>query len=491
MGTRFLAFARLVTCIVLFVSSVASRSSNPVTASQDAVEPTRSTQVHGLPSRLRAYLPIVLRDHSMGPRPTPSATPTPTRMPGGPRPWPDTSRGIHVFNDQLASNLSDAQVQFAASHYAGAQKLTRSEADRLRAVNPGFLILHYRLGDGLGYRSTQNGCQPTGDWIYIIEGYDWVQEWPGNGVVRENWFYHWPERSSTRVMFCDWGWYLIELNEGGWRTYWQAEVLRQVQANDNDGLFMDSLNVPNYIGAQSFQPNLPDQDAAFESAWSGRIRNWLAWLQTQPIGRYYLVPNVGSWINSRDATDYGAADGVMIEGFALEADASPHGYEDWQLEVNRALGLIAQGKAILAQSYAAGSQERMYALGCYLLIKGNRTYLNIDIGEQPEWWPEYDIPIGAPTEGAGATIAGLYDAANQVYRRRFDNGFVLVNPTNPWDGSGVTRTVSLRGTYYLAQTSGGGDVPESGDPTGAVSYSPVTQVTLPPYTAAVLLNSRP
>jgi hypothetical protein len=51
--------------------------------------------------------------------------------------------------------------------------------------------------------------------------------------------------------------------------------------------------------------------------------------------------------------------------------------------------------------------------------------------------------------------------------------------------------VNLGGTYYLAQTSGGGEVPESGVPTGSVSYQAVTQVRLPPFTAAVLFNAQP
>jgi hypothetical protein len=55
----------------------------------------------------------------------------------------------------------------------------------------------------------------------------------------------------------------------------------------------------------------------------------------------------------------------------------------------------------------------------------------------------------------------------------------------------MTAKVNLGGTYYLAQTSGGGFVPENGIPTGSVSYQAVNQVTLPPYSAAVLLNQAP
>lgn len=423
---------------------------------------------------LAIHLPLVLKNFT---------------APSTPRPWPDTTSGIHVFNDQLATGLTAAQWQFAATHYVGTQKMTRADADRLRALNPHFLILHYRLGPGLGYRAISSGCDPNGEWISVIEGNTWVREYPPS--VSESWFYHRPAASATRVLNCDWGWYLMELDNAGWRAYWQGEVSRQLQANDNDGVFLDSLSVPNYLGADHFNPALPPLDDAFESAWTTRIQAWLAWLQTQPVGDYVILPNVGSWITTRDLTDYSPADGVMIEGFAIEADSSPYSLEDWQLQMNRALRLITQGKIVIGQSYALGAQERLFALGSYLLIKGSRTYLNLELDLDPEWWAEYDLPLGAPTTPAGAGLANLYDVANQVSRRDFSNGRVLVNPTSPSDGTGVTRTVNLGGTFYRAQTSGGGAVPPSGIPSGSVSYSAVTSVELPPYTAVVLFNTHP
>lgn len=404
-----------------------------------------------------------------------------------PRPWPDTTSGVHVFNDQLAGNLTDAQVAFAATHYAGTQKQTRPQADRLRAVNPGFLVLHYRLGEGLGFRATGGGCVPNGEWLAIVEGDEWVQEWPGEGAVPASWFFPWA--GSARVLDCDWGWYLMELNDASWRTYWQAEVLRQVQANDGDGVFMDSLSVPNALG--TFDPALPPLDTAFEHAWEARISAFLTWLQTQPVGAYYIVPNVGSWITTRDRTDYSAADGILVEGFAIEADASPYNLEDWQLQMSRVLGAVARGQAVIGQTYALGDQERMFTLGSYLLVKGGRTYLNLEYGLEPEWWPEYDVVIGRPTQSAGSDVADLYDEAAGLYRRNYDNGFVLVNPTSPWDGTGVTRTVDLGGTYYLAQCSGGWAVTEDGSAPGSVTYRAVASVSLPPYSAAVLLAARP
>lgn len=415
---------------------------------------------------------------------TATATPTATPQPPG-RTWPDTSTAIAVFNDQLDPNMSDAQWAFAASHYVGAQKMVRSAADRLRGLNPGFLILHYRLGLGLGYRGIEDGCTPSGEYIQIVEGDEWVREWPADGVLDPRWFYDLPGQEGVRVLNCDWGWYLMDLADGGWRSYWQGEVARQIAANDDDGVFMDSLSVPSYLGADRYVPPLPAVDAAFESAWAQRIDGWLAWLQTQPTGRYAIVPNAGAWITTRDPTTYAAADGVMIEGFALWGDGDPFERSDWELQMDRCVRLVAQEKLLLAQSYATAPRERMFALGSFLLVKGAHSYLNLELGMEPEWWPEYAIDLGPALVTATDGIGEL--AQGDLYRRDFANGFVLVNPNH----AGAPVSVNLDAVYQQVEPQGGGFVPADGSEPGSLSYTAVSQVTLPPYSAAVLLNSVP
>ena len=394
------------------------------------------------------------------------------------RPLPDTTTGIHVFNDQL-SNLSPGRIGFAVSHYDGTQKMTRADADALRAANPNFVILHYRLGHGLGDRTPDAGCAPTGGFLQIIDG-TWVQEWPGDAVVQETWFFH---QNAQRVFQCTWGWYLMELDDAGWRQWWSDAVLGQMAANDDDGLFADSLSVPNYLGASDFNPTLPAIDAAFESAWSGRIARFLTYLQGRFAGRYYLIPNVGYWVTGRDATDYSAADGVMIEGFGYDAWTA-FSAADWALQMDRVLGLINQGKAVIGQAYHTESADtRLFTLASYLLIKGTHTYVNLDIGLDPEWWPEYGIPIGAPLAPPPANVEALLDASTGVYTRAYTNGLVVVNT------GASSHTVPLGGTYYLAQPSGGGTVPGNGVLPAAwtVAYAPMTSVTLAPGHAALLV----
>jgi hypothetical protein len=424
-------------------------------------------QAGGAPST--AYLPLVLNAASSAP---------------AVRPLPETTDGIHVFNDQLAGwSMTEAQFEFAATHYAGAQKMTRSDADHLRAYNPDFVILHYRLGLGLGYRGIEGACDPTGDWLQIIEGDNWVQEWPAS--PQDSWFFRW---TGERVLNCDWGWYLVDPGDSAWRSYWAGQVLRQLRANDDDGLFADSFSVPNYLGADRYDPPLPALDAAFENAWAARIESLIAYLQQGELAAYHLIPNVGSWVTTRDPTDYSAVDGVMIEGFGGWGYGYYFDLGDWQLQMNRILGLVGQDKAILAQQYidAADVNDRTFLLACYLLVKGRYTYLNLDLDLEPEWFPEYEIPIGQPTGDAPADVDALWNAAWSVYARTYSNGLALVNPTS------VSRTVSLGGNYYRATPSGGGFVPADGDTSAwTVSYTPVTAVTLPPNRAAVLLDAAP
>ncbi len=402
-----------------------------------------------------------------------------------PRAFPDTTGRIGIFNDQITGlgGLTEAQVRFAATHYVGTQKMTRRDADRLRAIRPEFLILHYRLGISLGYRAPDTSCRPTGGFISVIDG-DWVTEWPGDAAVKDDWFYKY---GGQRVFNCDWGWYLMDTDNAAWRQAWLEAVLRQLEANDDDGLFADSVSVPNGFGADRYTPPLPPIDIPWEEGWSRRIERWLTLVRSTFAGRYRLIPNAGGWVTTRDTTDYSAADGVMIEGFSRWGPGSAFAPADWKLQMNRILGLERQNKIIIAQSYlgaAADIESRTFYLANYLLIKGAQTYLNMELSSAPEWFPEYELPLGRYTEPIPGAVDDLFRAPWGVYARRYVNGLALVNP-----GS-TTRTVPLDRLYRIVTPAGGGIVPADGDISSwRVNLAPVTSVTLGPNRAAVLLVS--
>lgn len=393
------------------------------------------------------------------------------------RPTPDTRYGVHVFNDQNSTGLTAAQVDFCARRYAGTQKQTRADADRYRAVNPDFLVLHYRLGQGLGYRSTVAPCNPVGGFLNVIDG-TWVQEWPGDAVVNESWFVH---QNGVRTLQCQWGWYLAELDDPAWRAWWSDRVLAQLEHNDADGLFADSFLVPSYMGG--FSPALPVVDVPFETAWSRKLERFMDHMRARFGGRYRFVPNVGTWVTTRDTTDFAHADGVFIEGFGYDV-WEQYGLEGFTTQSDRLLGLIAQQKIVIGQSYRIDDAwQRMHSLATYLLIKARHTFLNFETGAAPEWWPEYDVALGAPLADPPATTAGLFDAAKGVYVRRYSNGQVFLN------AGSTTRSFALGATYQRATPVGGGNVPANGVLPGAwrVDTAPVGALTLAPGEGAVVL----
>ncbi len=400
------------------------------------------------------------------------------------RTWPDTTYGIFVFNDQLATgSMSEAQFKFAATHYAGSQKLLRDAARHLRQYNSNFLVLHYRLGQGLGYRSPNSSCSPTGSYLQIIDKNAWVQEWPGDSIVQESWFYHYP---SLRVYNCSWGYYLMDLSSTTWRTWWSTKVIQQLQDNEDDGLFADSYSIPNYFGGTDWHPYLPDEDATFESDWATLEHNFTDYIKGQfAAGQYKWIPNLGALITSRDPSDWSNVDGAMVEGFAEYGSGSYFELGDWQLQMDRVLGLVNADKIVIAQSYPITSSvaERLFILGSYLLIKGSHTYINMDIGLMPEWFPEYGIDdLGAPVDALPSDISGLYDSAKGVYVRNYTNGHVYVNPDT------TAQTVSLGTAHNKVVPSGGGFVPTSGAEPGSLRRQRVTSVSVPAHGAVIVLN---
>lgn len=401
-------------------------------------------------------------------------------------PFPDTAQGIHVFNDQLAVwEMSEAQFEFAASHYDGTQKVFASDVRRLRSHNPNFVILNYRLGLGLGYRNATGNCESNGEWLEVIEGEKRLREYPEDPP--DEWFFKW---EGQRVFLCDWGWYVMDVSNPSWREYWSGEVLRQLRTNAADGVFVDSLFPPNYYGGDKFDPNLPGVDQTFEETWSSKIEDFIAYGQDGELAEYYFIPNVGAWVNGRDTTDYSGADGIMVEGFGrwTEGEYFSAREGDWQMQMDRILRMVSLDKITLLQQYVEKEnvEDRLFLLGSYLLVKGQRTYLNFEFSSEPEWFPEYEIPIGTPVGGTPQSISSLWHADLGVYARTYTNGLVLVNPSDK------SQEVVFQKTGYQAVPSGGGIVPADGDMSDwGVNYVPVTAVTLAPNQAAILLVEPP
>src|SRR6185437_6503038 len=213
---------------------------------------------------------------------------------------PDTTSGVHVFSDQLPDGLTPGLLRFAATHYAGGQKLGLSETKALKRIDPSFFTIQYRLALGLGYRTS------------IRFGDEWLREWPAS--PRPEWFALW---KGHRVL-SSWGWYLMNPDDPSWETYYTAALRRQIVSTDADGAFLDSASVPNEFGGSTFQPALPDYDPAFESTWRRKLERWLPAVQ-RAVGAP-VIANAGELVTTRDHTNYSRIAGIMVEGFAFPSD---------------------------------------------------------------------------------------------------------------------------------------------------------------------------
>ena len=111
------------------------------------------------------------------------------------RPWPDTSRRIVPFADQLPSDLNATQRWFAATHFAGTQKMLQSEIRAIRTYNTNFLCLHYQLGVGAGPAAFVVGDAWGSDWAYVN--------------AQTNWFLR--TTNGQRVHQTQWNWDIMDV----------------------------------------------------------------------------------------------------------------------------------------------------------------------------------------------------------------------------------------------------------------------------------------
>jgi hypothetical protein len=382
------------------------------------------------------------------------------------RPIPDTTNAIHVWDDQLPDSMTAPQIDFVARHVDGTQKVSLQTARQLRAINPGFLVLHYRLGIGDGPVPFRIGSR-------------WASDY-GSVTHHESWFWH---QHGRRVLNTQSDWYVMN-PDSRWRAYWASRVLHEAALLGDDGVFADSLSVPQYLGADNFSP--PFQYFVGEAAWTTRVDRFMRYEERRLRRRLWFIPNAGSWITTRDRTDYAIPDGVMMEGFA-EGDASSfYALSDWQLEMNRVLGLVRRGKVILAQSYLSPGDmtARGFVLGSYLLIKGSHTFINMWIGAEPQWFPEYGINLGPPVGPTPANIEAL-QVSGGLYVRRYANGCVAVNPGT------AAASLALSTPMSLVRPVGGGALDAAADTSGwGLRLEPVSgSVPVPAHGGVVLLRS--
>jgi hypothetical protein len=385
---------------------------------------------------------------------------------------PDTSDRMIPFADQLDPNYSDHLVEFVANHFAGTQKMLKRDDDRFKAENPHWVLLHYRLGVSSGPAQYIHNDLWSSDWSQVNP--------------HEDWFLH--NEAGKRHYEKGSNWYIHDLDNPGFREYWTSSVIADMRATSAQGVFADSFEA----GVSGYGVTPPDARFAGSApadpqAWKSG-RTWMAqklefidYVRQRFAAtpeKFMFVANLGGLTTTWWWPHYANVDGAMIEGFALNEP-----FADWIMGVNRAMELTRAGKFVIAQAYPKSVEDRLFLIGSYLLIKGQRTFVNAG-GAGVYYYPEYALSLGPASAPLPADVSAYL--WNRIYKREFRDAIVLVNPR------AESVTVTLPKPFSLVTPVGGG---QTGDAQldanlnytgGSLKYSDVTTVTLPSRSAALL-----
>ncbi len=392
-----------------------------------------------------------------------------------PRAFPDTSASIAILADQLPGGLTPAQQRAVTERFVGTQKLTLDLSRPLRALKPGFLVLHYRLA------MWQSAPEVT----YIVDGQTWGNDYPE--VNRhEGWFWH--NASGQRVASSVDRKLLMNIGDPAFVKYWTDSIIEQSRAGDYDAVFADSASPallqweanappePRFVGTGARDNPLPELGGrTFVEAWESFITGLEAALAARGIP---LIPNTGAFVTTWDPTRYDLTAGVFVEGFASPGFSVP----DWKASTNRLLSLAAARKIIILENYLRSTDDldrRRYYLANYLLVRGDRTYLDYFAKTPLEYFPEWTLDLGRAVTTAG-TVDDLLSGG--VYRRDFERGTAIVNP-----GS-TPVTVTLSSPMKRVTPAGGGPIALNGTVPGAVHTTSVSSIVVPGPGAEILLK---
>ncbi len=428
---------------------------------------------------------------------TPSAAMQHFHLPGA-RFVPSTKRFNLVWADQLIpEGLFPKQLQFAAEHYVGTQKIWDYQAADFRTINPNFLVLIYHLAAGLNPLHNYDPPDPKtysdsgfiGDVTpkgYDSEFKDYFIPWlAAHGITdsllrREQMFQHYDNAidSLHRVWHQDPAW-LMNLRDTNWQNYCGDVCLDWMKGNTDDGCFFDVAVETNSFLYNPKQSDAPPYDFDWwiaphgPAADRGEFSLWQNETYLQCYKKIYkrfhsdtldylVIPNTDQMVTTvyDPVWTDGDTTGETIDGAMMEDFGTYRGQDMW-LTLERGLRhLTGRGKILIAQFSGVDSAERLRRTAMYMLIKNENTFLNILNSNVVEWYPEYEIDLGEQSS-LPRTLDSLRIAGSDwhsVWARDYAWGKVYCNTSD----AAITIDLPSVGTWAKITTSGGGTVDNSG-----------------------------
>lgn len=334
---------------------------------------------------------------------------------------PSTNKiGLFTPDWKTFSPRTDAQWAAAAKKFAvliGTKLLYKDNIDTMRAASPNATILLYNLGPYLQIGSDNyNEVMAT------------HPEWFARDTNGELIYV----RTQTDMQLMDQG-------NAAWRAYHVAYVNDFVQTFGFDGLQLDCMGWGPIKGYTNAVPVDPTTNQPYT------VTRWLqlsvatlnamkdALGSTRFLG-FNGLANGFAYETATKVLATSRADGATAEGFVRDAmdpiDRWPT-VTEWLKELNMMKDLAAKRKAFFGWTktwVAATEQQRAnwnsFALGTYLLAKGDHAYYNF---LPATGWDRSQVPYANMTSKLGAAL-GDYTVSKGIYSRKFKFGSVRVDP---------------------------------------------------------------
>jgi hypothetical protein len=321
-----------------------------------------------------------------------------------------------------------------------------SEVSKIKETNPKIKILFYR--DLIGLRTDYD------DWSIANQHATWF--------VRDT-------KTGRRIKHKRFNWYLMDTTNEDFKNHLVKYIEMKLQKYPMfDGVFLDDtvklIDPSKFYIEGSGKNNMPHLDLDFVSGYYHSILEFLKELKKR-LG-HNLV-----YINTNDMNDFIApVDGVMFEGFVHGSWQERNYYpnmDGWKRQILRLQKLIMTSKNILVHSGSRGHHIETYkpflfSFASYLLCSNDKSSFFFETSQSKNKLPtldEYNLYIGEPCGGL------LFNKDEGLFRRQFDNGMVLVNPTQN----------TLKATFAEGFN---------------IQESPVGQVLVPSHSGMILIKKR-
>jgi hypothetical protein len=323
----------------------------------------------------------------------------------------------------IDSAASTAEFSAHRDNFVILQAWETARLRQLKAANPDVKVLVYKelafSGPGAGTDATSASGVAAGE-------------------APESWFLKNTSGRKFTSDSYDWLW-AMDIGSPAYQQRWYENVIGEVEAQGWDGVFLDDANASMKYAYDPSQVAKYPSDAAYSAA----MESALAYIGPKIQARGKLaIANFAQWVEAPQTYNrwLGYLSGGLDEMFVKWGRGAGEGYRpawQWEDQVAEAEYAASRGKIFIGFTQGAVGETQAARYGyASVLLGGDDTasYAFTPNYTEETWLPEYEYEIGSATGAQSEDPSG-------VHRRGFQNGLVLVNPTES------AQAVSFGGTY--------------------------------------------